>query len=179
MAVLGAATGSLLLLVGIGRLYKLVKNRKNIELKKNFKRNGGLLLQQQLSSSDGSIQKTKMFTSKELEKATDRFNDNRILGQGGQGTVYKGMQADGMIVALLSGQKPISYERPEDRRSLATHFILLMEENKIFDILDERLMGQGREEEVIAVAKLARRCLNLNGRKRPSMREVAILATCY
>ncbi|KAG6791205.1 hypothetical protein POTOM_000317 [Populus tomentosa] len=229
--ILGAATGLLLLLVGIWRLYKLVKKRKNIELKKKFfKRNGGLLLQQQLSSSDGSIQKTKIFTSKELEKATDRFNDNRILGQGGQGTVYKGMLADGMIVAvkkskmvdeeksiaidqthltthvqgtfgyldpeyfqssqftgksdvysfgvvlaeLLSGQKPISYERPEDRRSLSTHFILLMEENKIFDILDERLMGQDREEEVIAVAKLARRCLNLNGRKRPTMREVAI-----
>ncbi|XP_061965623.1 wall-associated receptor kinase-like 8 [Populus nigra] len=339
--ILGTATGSLLLLVGIWRLYELVKNRKNIELKKNFKRNGGLLLQQQLSSSDGSIQKTKMFTSKELEKATDRFNDNRILGQGGQGTVYKGMLADGMIVAvkkskmmdeekleefinevvilsqlnhrnvvkllgccletevpllvyefipngnlfeyihnqkeefqfswemrlristevaralsylhsavsimiyhrdikstnilldekftakvsdfgtsrsiaidqthltthvqgtfgyldpeyfqssqfteksdvysfgvvlaeLLSGQKPISYERSEERRSLATHFILLMEENKMFDILDERLMEQDREEEVIAVANLARRCLNLNGRKRPTMREVAI-----
>jgi len=74
----------------------------------------------------------------------------------------------------LTGQKPISYERSEERRSLATHFILLMEENKIFDILDERLMGQDREEEVIAVANLARRCLNLNGRKRPTMREVAI-----
>ncbi|KAJ6392996.1 hypothetical protein OIU77_022468 [Salix suchowensis] len=101
MAVLGAAAGFLLLLVGIWRLYKLVKKRKNIELKKNcFKRNGGLLLQQQLSSSDGSIQKTKIFTSKELEKATDGFNDNRILGQGGQGTVYKGMVADGRIVAV-------------------------------------------------------------------------------
>ncbi|KAL9407079.1 hypothetical protein Peur_004051 [Populus x canadensis] len=340
--ILGAATGLLLLLVGIWQLYKLVKKRKNIELKKKFfAQNGGLLLQQQLSSSDGSIQKTKIFTSKELEKATDRFNDNRILGQGGQGTVYKGMLADGMIVAvkkskmvdeekleefinevvilsqvnhrnvvkllgccletevpllvyefipngnlfeyihdqkeefqfswemrlriatevaralsylhsaasipiyhrdikstnilldekfkakvsdfgtsrsitidqthltthvqgtfgyldpeyfqssqftgksdvysfgvvlaeLLTGQKPISYERPEERRGLATHFILLMEENKIFDILDERLMEPDREEEVIAVANLARRCLNLNGRKRPSMREVAI-----
>jgi serine/threonine protein kinase len=101
MAVLGAATGLLLLLVGIWRLYKLEKKRKNIELKKKFfKQNGGLLLQQQLSSSDGSIQKTKIFTSKELEKATDRFNDNRILGQGGQGTVYKGMLADGSIVAV-------------------------------------------------------------------------------
>ncbi|XP_011034598.1 PREDICTED: wall-associated receptor kinase-like 22 [Populus euphratica] len=340
--ILGAATGLLLLLVGIWGLYKLVRKRKNIELKKKFfKQNGGLLLQQQLSSSDGSIQKTKIFTSKELEKATDRFNDNRILGKGGQGTVYKGMLADGMIVAvkkskivdeekleefinevvilsqvnhrhvvkllgccletevpllvyefipngnlyeyihdqkeefefswemrlriatevaralsylhsaasipvyhrdikstnilldeklrakvsdfgtsrsiaidqthltthvqgtfgyfdpeyfqssqftgksdvysfgvvlaeLLSGQKPISYERSEERGSLATHFILLMEENKIFDILDERLIGQEREEEVIAVANLARRCLNWNGKKRPTMREVAI-----
>ncbi|KAB5573070.1 hypothetical protein DKX38_000264 [Salix brachista] len=296
---------------------------------------------QQLSSSDGSIQKTKIFTSKELEKATDGFNDNRILGQGGQGTVYKGMVADGRIVAvkksklvdeeqleefinevvilsqvnhrnvvkllgccletevpllvyefipngnlfeyihdhkeefefswemrlriatevagalsylhsaasipiyhrdikstnilldekfkakvsdfgtsrsiaidqthltthvhgtfgyldpeyfqssqftaksdvysfgvvlaeLLSGQKPISYEMSEERRSLAIRFILLMEENRILDILDERLVEQDREEQVIAVANLARKCLNLNGRNRPTMREVAI-----
>ena len=114
MAVLGAATGLLLLLVGIWRLYKLVKKRKNIEMKKKlFKRNGGLLLQQQLSSSDGSIQKTKIFTSKELEKATDRFNDNRILGQGGQGTVYKGMLADGMIVAVKKS-KIVDEEKLEE-----------------------------------------------------------------
>ena len=114
MAVLGAATGLLLLLVGIWQLYKLVKKKKNIELKKKFfKRNGGLLLQQQLSSSDGSIQKTKIFTSKELEKATDRFNDNRILGQGGQGTVYKGMLADGMIVAVKKS-KMVDEEKLEE-----------------------------------------------------------------
>lgn len=44
--------------------------------------------------------KSKLFTSKELEKATDHFNENRILGQGGQGTVYKGMLTDGRIVAV-------------------------------------------------------------------------------
>ncbi|KAF5793690.1 putative protein kinase RLK-Pelle-WAK family [Helianthus annuus] len=66
-----------------------------------FKRNGGLLLQQQMSSGDdGNVEKTKLFTSKELENATDHFNDNRILGQGGQGTVYKGMLTDGNIVAV-------------------------------------------------------------------------------
>jgi len=35
-----------------------------------------------------------------LEKATDHFNVNRILGQGGQGTIYKGMLANGRIVAV-------------------------------------------------------------------------------
>ena len=75
---------------------------KNIKRKeKFFKRNGGLLLQQQLSSNEVTVEKTtKLFNSKDLEKATDNFNVNRILGEGGQGTVYKGMLTDGKIVAI-------------------------------------------------------------------------------
>ena len=92
----------LFLFVGGWWSYKVVKKRKDIKLKeKFFKRNGGLLLQQQLSSSDVTVEKTtKLFNSKDLEKATDNFNVNRILGQGGQGTVYKGMLIDGKIVAV-------------------------------------------------------------------------------
>ena len=79
----------------------MIKRRKKMKLKKKFfKRNGGLLLQQQLSSSENNVQKTKLFNSKELENATDRFNENKILGKGGQGTVYKGMLVDGRIVAI-------------------------------------------------------------------------------
>ncbi|KAI5339813.1 hypothetical protein L3X38_019085 [Prunus dulcis] len=37
---------------------------------------------------------------KELETATDHFKVDRILGQGGQGTVCKGMLTDGRIVAV-------------------------------------------------------------------------------
>ncbi|KAG6791203.1 hypothetical protein POTOM_000315 [Populus tomentosa] len=62
--------------------------------------------------------------------------------QSSQFTGKSDVYSFGVVLAdleLLSGKKPISYERPEDRRSLATHFILLMEENKILDILDERL----------------------------------------
>jgi serine/threonine protein kinase len=87
--------------MGIWWLYKLVKKWQKIELKKKFfKRNGGLLLQQELLAAEGWVQKTKIYSSKGLEVATDRFNVNRILGQGGQGTVYKGMLADGRIVAV-------------------------------------------------------------------------------
>ncbi|XP_017974273.1 PREDICTED: wall-associated receptor kinase-like 8 [Theobroma cacao] len=323
-------------------LYKFLKKRRNIKLKKKFfKRNGGLLLQQQMSSSEGSIEKTKIFTSKELDKATDYFNKNRVLGQGGQGTVYKGMLVDGRIVAvkkskvvdaekveefinevvilsqinhrnvvkllgccletevpllvyefipngtlfqylhdqseefplswdtrlriakeiaealsylhsaasipiyhrdikssnilldekyrakvsdfgtsrsisidqthltthvqgtfgyldpeyfqssqfteksdvysfgvvlveLLTSEKPISLERAEEGRSLATHFILSMEENQLFDIVDARVTKQAKDGEVVMVAKLAYRCLSLCGRKRPTMKEVAM-----
>ena len=80
----------------------MVKKRKNIKRKeKFFKQNGGLLLQQQLSSSEVTVEKTiKLFNSKDLEKTIDNFNVNRILGQGGQGTVYKDMLIDGKIVAI-------------------------------------------------------------------------------
>ncbi|KAH0696745.1 hypothetical protein KY290_014142 [Solanum tuberosum] len=94
--------GVLLLLFGSYLLYKTVKKRRNKRKRQRFfKRNGGLLLQQQLSSNnEGTIDKGKLFTAKELEKATDHFNENRILGRGGQGTVYKGMLPDGKIVAV-------------------------------------------------------------------------------
>jgi len=58
------------------------------------------LLQQQLSLHEVNVENTKLFSSKDLHKATDHFNVNRILGQGGQDTVYIGMLADGRIVAV-------------------------------------------------------------------------------
>lgn len=68
--------------------------------KKFFKRNCGLLLQQQLSSHEANVENIKLINSKDLEKATDNYNANRILGQGGQDTLYKGMLAERRIVAV-------------------------------------------------------------------------------
>ncbi|KAL6952253.1 Wall-associated receptor kinase-like 1, partial [Sarracenia purpurea var. burkii] len=342
-----SGVGALLLLLGTWWFYKAIKKRNNKKRKqKFFKRNGGLSLQQQLSSNEGSVEKTKLFDSKELEKATDNFNDDRILGQGGQGTVYKGMLSDGRIVAvkkskivneanvgqfinevfilsqiahrnvvkllgccletevpllvyefipngtllhhiqdpndeffsmswetrvriaaevagalshlhntasvpiyhrdvksanillddkyrakvsdfgtsrsiaidqthlttlvqgtfgyldpeyfhsgqftdksdvysfgvviveLLTGQKAISAARLEEGRSLATYFVQALEENRVAEILDPRILKEerrrGRDQEMVAVAQLARGCLNLSGKKRPTMREVAL-----
>ncbi|KAM4089311.1 hypothetical protein ACB094_07G141200 [Castanea mollissima] len=342
--IIGISTGFGLLFLFIGGWwsYKVVKKRKNIKCKeKFFKRNGGLLLQQQLSSSEVAIEKTtKLFNSKDLEKATDNFNVNRILGQGGQGTVYKGMLIDGKIVAvkkskvidegkleefinevvilsqinhrnvvkllgccletevpllvyefipngtlsqylydqieefpatwdmrlriatevagalfylhsaastpiyhrdikttnillddkyrakvadfgtsrsiavdqthltttvqgtfgyldpeyfqssqyteksdvysfgvvlveLLTGEKAISSTRTKECRSLATYLIHSMEENNLFDIIDARVMKDAKQEAIIAVANLAKMCLNLNRKGRPTMKEVA------
>ena len=57
-------------------------------------------MKQQISSTKGNVETTKLFTSTELEKATDEYNVDRIIGQGGLGTVYKGMLTDGRIVAV-------------------------------------------------------------------------------
>ncbi|XP_047974514.1 putative wall-associated receptor kinase-like 11 [Salvia hispanica] len=96
---IGSGLGFLLLVSVFFWLYKLLRKRKERMVKdKFFKRNGGLLLKQQ--TNEGALGKTKVFPAKELEVATDNFNESRIIGQGGQGTVYKGMLYDGKIVAI-------------------------------------------------------------------------------
>ncbi|KFK44736.1 hypothetical protein AALP_AA1G296300 [Arabis alpina] len=95
------SAGLLLLVIGMWLLCQANKKRRVAKQKRKFfKRNGGLLLQQQASFLQGSVNRTKLFSSRDLEKATDKFNASRILGQGGQGTVYKGMLEDGIIVAV-------------------------------------------------------------------------------
>ncbi|KAJ4717487.1 putative Kinase [Melia azedarach] len=96
---ISASMGVLFLVSGASWLSIVIRRRMKRK-EKNFKRNGGLLLQQQLNSLDGSVDRCKIFNSNELEKATDHFNVNRVVGQGGQGTVYKGMLPDGRIVAV-------------------------------------------------------------------------------
>ncbi|KAK9285841.1 hypothetical protein L1049_025042 [Liquidambar formosana] len=342
---MAGAIGSILFLWVLASLYWLYEGQKrrkiNKRKKKFFKRNGGFLLEQQISSNKSNIERTKIFTADELEKATDHYNENRILGQGGQGTVYKGMLPDGRIIAvkkstiidkgqieqfsnevailsqinhrhivkllgccletevpllvyefvshgtlsnhihdqiedfpltwadrlriatevagalaymhfsasipifhrdikstnilldykyeakvsdfgisrsvptekthlttlvqgtlgyldpeyfrsnqfteksdvysfgvvlveLLTGRKPVSSTRIEDERGLAAHFISAIKEDCLFDVLDAQVAAEGEKEELLAVAELAKRCLKLNGKKRPTMKEVAL-----
>ncbi|CAN7070235.1 unnamed protein product, partial [Brassica oleracea var. botrytis] len=97
----GASFGVLALAGVVWWLRKFLIKRKITKRKKKFfKRNGGLLLQQELNTSEGNVEKTRIFSSRELEKATENFSENRVLGQGGQGTVYKGMLVDGRTVAV-------------------------------------------------------------------------------
>ncbi|XP_009792200.1 wall-associated receptor kinase-like 8 [Nicotiana sylvestris] len=101
-----AASSSLILLAVCLWLCRRLQKRKEMKTKQRFfKRNGGLLLQQRISlsgqsSNDNTLPGLKLFIKEELEKATDNFNERRILGRGGLGTVYKGMLVDGSIVAV-------------------------------------------------------------------------------
>jgi len=71
------------MLIGLWWLYKVFTRRNEKQRKKYFLWNGGLLLQEKLSSCEIHVGKIKLFTSKELDNATDRYNVNRMLGQGG------------------------------------------------------------------------------------------------
>ncbi|KAK9199510.1 hypothetical protein WN944_014701 [Citrus x changshan-huyou] len=77
-----------------------------------------------------------------------------------------------VLVELLTGQKPILSTDAEEDKSLAGYFLRAMKENHLFDVLDAQVLKEAKEEEIITVAMLAKRCLNLNGRKRPTMKEV-------
>lgn len=334
----GSGLGVLFLLLGAWFSTRTIRKR----IKDRHKRKClALLLEQQLSSIDNGLDKTRLFSSKELAIATDHYNENRILGRGGQGTVYKGMLSTGRIVAvkkskkvdesdlvvfmnevvilsqinhrnvvkllgccletevpllvyefipngtlhqhihdpseefplswelrvriareiagalaylhsaasapiyhrdikstnillddkyrakvsdfgtsksvdvdqthfttrvmgtfgyldpeyfqssqfteksdvysfgvvmveLLTGEKAVSAIRAAEGRGLAAHFLHSMEENQLFDILDAKVIKEGEREEIVAIAELARRCLHMNGKRRPTMREVAV-----
>ncbi|GMN30367.1 hypothetical protein TIFTF001_041448 [Ficus carica] len=89
------------MLVGGSWIYWGLKKKRLIKLKeKFFQLNGGLLLEQQLPSERRSAQTTRIFTEDELKKATNNYDQRRVLGQGGCGTVYKGVLADDKIVAI-------------------------------------------------------------------------------
>ena len=78
-----------------------MKKRKLIKLKeKFFQQNGGLLLKQQLSNHQKSVETTKIFTTEELKKATNNYDESSVLGQGGYGTVYRGVLSDKTVVAI-------------------------------------------------------------------------------
>ncbi|KAK9673422.1 hypothetical protein RND81_12G166800 [Saponaria officinalis] len=334
--------GVVLLALSSYWLCRFLKRRIEIKRKaEHFKRNGGLLLQQQMSSDEGAVETTKIFAVTELEIATDNFNESRILGQGGQGTVYKGMLINGKIVAikkakmvdesqveqfvnevvilsqinhrnvvkllgccleteipilvyefvpngtlyehlhgqsedfhvgwkmrlqiaaesagavaylhsssstpiyhrdiksanilldekyrakvsdfgtskainidqthvttvvlgtygyldpeyfqshqfteksdvysfgvvlveLITGKKPLCPTGDGGWISLATEFLTHMEESRLLDMLDARIIDEGKEIEFMAVAELARKCLNMNGKLRPTMREIIV-----
>ncbi|KAK7859178.1 wall-associated receptor kinase 5 [Quercus suber] len=97
----GIGVGLLVLLVGGSWIYWGLKKRKLIKLKeKFFQQNGGLLLQQKLSSHSGSMETARIYRAEELEKATNSYNESRILGHGGYGTVYRGILPNNKVIAI-------------------------------------------------------------------------------
>ena len=78
-----------------------------------------------------------------------------------------------VLVELLTGEKAVSAVRVEEGRGLAMHFLHSMEQDQLFDIVDARVLKEGKKVEIEAMAEIAKRCLHLNGKGRPTMKEVS------
>nr|DAD42623.1 TPA_asm: hypothetical protein HUJ06_000853 [Nelumbo nucifera] len=79
-----------------------------------------------------------------------------------------------VLVELLTGRQVLSFDRPEQERNLAMHFVTLMKEDKVDEILEDRVMSECDRDQLKEVTILAKRCLKLNEEERPSMMEVAM-----
>ncbi|XP_074582024.1 wall-associated receptor kinase 5-like [Curcuma longa] len=125
LKVLIATMSSILFLTISGFAINLgLKKRKLMKIRQEFfEQNGGVLLQQQMNSYRGVT--FKLFTQEELKKATDNFSSSRIIGRGGQGTVYEGTLEDNRLVAIKKSK--LADER--QTREFAKEMLILSQIN--------------------------------------------------
>ncbi|CAN6896475.1 unnamed protein product, partial [Brassica oleracea] len=98
---LGTTIGFLAIILVVSCVQQRMKHRKTAELRqKFFQQNGGGMLMQRLSGGGTSNYNIRIFTEEGMKEATNGYEESRILGQGGQGTVYKGILPDKSIVAI-------------------------------------------------------------------------------
>ncbi|KAK7275529.1 hypothetical protein RIF29_16648 [Crotalaria pallida] len=99
--VIGVSVGVLSLVTVTCLLCLIHQRRKLIKLKeKYFRQNGGVILQEHLSTIQDPSQTFQVFTEEQLEKATNNYDESLILGRGGYGTVFKGILPNNKIVAV-------------------------------------------------------------------------------
>ncbi|CAI9114854.1 OLC1v1015663C1 [Oldenlandia corymbosa var. corymbosa] len=105
--VIGVSSGSATLLLFSFLLYYKLMKRKEKKLREEFfEKNGGLILQERLLagksgfSNNNNNNATRIFTVKELQKATNDFNESNIIGRGGFGIVFKGELTGNKKVAI-------------------------------------------------------------------------------
>ncbi|KAL2231861.1 UNVERIFIED_CONTAM: Wall-associated receptor kinase 2 [Sesamum indicum] len=80
-----------------------------------------------------------------------------------------------VLLELLTGRRAITFDKPEDEKNLANFFFSVLKQERLFDVLDDNILGDDRNrEQIMEVARLAQGCLNVKGEDRPSMKEVAM-----
>uniref|UniRef100_J3LZL5 Protein kinase domain-containing protein n=1 Tax=Oryza brachyantha TaxID=4533 RepID=J3LZL5_ORYBR len=97
--IIGVIAGFLALMSIAFCRHMIIQRRKLNKIKQEyFRQHGGTLLFERMKSEKGLA--FTVFSEAELIHATNNFDKSRIIGQGGHGTVYKGMVKDDMQVAI-------------------------------------------------------------------------------
>ncbi|KAB2616706.1 LRR receptor-like serine/threonine-protein kinase [Pyrus ussuriensis x Pyrus communis] len=74
-------------------------------LRKHLKDRHAISRRRRTTKSSIKIEGVKDFTFREMATATNNFNSSAQVGQGGYGNVYKGILADGTVVAIKRAQE--------------------------------------------------------------------------
>ncbi|XP_065015501.1 wall-associated receptor kinase 5-like [Musa acuminata AAA Group] len=77
-----------------------------------------------------------------------------------------------VLLELITGKKAIYTDAAGEKRSLATSFLAKVKEQRLKDILDDKMVEEGGEQLLGEVAAIAKECLSVKGEERPSMKEV-------
>ncbi|XP_076917632.1 wall-associated receptor kinase 2-like [Bidens hawaiensis] len=81
----------------------------------------------------------------------------------------------GVVLAeLITGKKPIGVDRANDDKNLATYFVNAVKENRLYQIVEPRILREGTFEQIQAAGDLVKRCLSLQRHDRPTMKMVAV-----
>ncbi|XP_029128991.1 putative wall-associated receptor kinase-like 16 [Cajanus cajan] len=78
-----------------------------------------------------------------------------------------------VLLEILTGEKPFSFARSEEKRSLTIHFLSCLKEDCLFKVLQVGILDDENKQEIMEVSILAAKCLRLKGEERPNMKEVA------
>ncbi|VAH97230.1 unnamed protein product [Triticum turgidum subsp. durum] len=79
-------------------LMQFQRKRHKREKYEYFKQNGGLKLYDEMRSRQ--VDTIRILTEKEIKRATDNYNEDRVIGRGGHGMVYRGTLDDQKEVAI-------------------------------------------------------------------------------
>ncbi|KAK3016297.1 hypothetical protein RJ639_007617 [Escallonia herrerae] len=77
-----------------------------------------------------------------------------------------------VLVELLTGEKVLCLDRPEEDGGLAEYFHTSLAEKRLLQVLDDQVKKDGYTKQLKSVCELAKVCLELERDKRPTMKEV-------
>ncbi|XP_044443933.1 wall-associated receptor kinase 3 isoform X1 [Triticum aestivum] len=78
-----------------------------------------------------------------------------------------------ILLEILTGQLPLKLEGPDTQKILSSTFLSAMKENNLDAVLVKHVKEQESMELLKGLADLAKKCLDMCGDSRPSMKEVA------
>ncbi|KAF7849177.1 hypothetical protein BT93_L1158 [Corymbia citriodora subsp. variegata] len=109
-----------------------------------------------------------------LVQGTLGYLDPEYL-QSGQLIEKSDVYSFGVVLAeLLTGLRALSFKRAESERNLSLYFASAIKGERLFEIIDPRVLNEGNPEEIKEVVMLASRCLRVKGEDQPTMKEVAM-----